>query len=328
MTSESAEAPAKTPPSRRGTWLRWFAKSALAVALLGLLVWSGKLDLARLTAIRPSVSLALLFASIATGMFIPAYRWWYLLTMQQVHVPFGRVLRMTWIGYLAAVILPGAAGGDVAKAWLVTRGQAGNRFRPLATVVVDRVLGLYCVLVLALVPVVILLARGGMTRGAWLTALVPLGGWVAMCVVFAALAWRPTHDLAMRLVPARFRQTVSDSLLLYYSSPRGLWWVLALSLVSNVLMVGAFYFAAHAMDLDVPWTDAFLVGPLAILANAIPLTPGGIGTAEAVSEQAFGALGAAGGAEIMLLVRAAILLTSLPAALFLSTAPSDRPNAG
>ena len=36
-------------------WLRWFAKSALAVALLGLLVWSGKLDLARLTAIRPFV---------------------------------------------------------------------------------------------------------------------------------------------------------------------------------------------------------------------------------------------------------------------------------
>jgi hypothetical protein len=56
----------------------------------------------------------------------------------------------------------------------------------------------------------------------------------------------------------------------------------------------------------------FLVGPFVALANCLPLSPGGIGVAEATSDTLFGSFSVSAGAEMMLLVRTACLIFALP----------------
>jgi uncharacterized membrane protein YbhN (UPF0104 family) len=63
---------------------------------------------------------------------------------------------------------------------------------------------------------------------------------------------------------------------------------------------------------NVPWHTSFLAGPIVTLANCLPITPGGVGLAEAASSESFGGLGSSSGAEMMVLLRICGMLISLP----------------
>jgi uncharacterized membrane protein YbhN (UPF0104 family) len=67
----------------------------------------------------------------------------------------------------------------------------------------------------------------------------------------------------------------------------------------------------------VSWSASLLIGPLVVLANCLPFTPGGIGVAEATSSQLFRGVGSTSGAEMMLAIRLMMALLSLPALLIL-----------
>jgi uncharacterized membrane protein YbhN (UPF0104 family) len=58
-----------------------------------------------------------------------------------------------------------------------------------------------------------------------------------------------------------------------------------------------------------------LAGPLVIVANCLPIAPGGVGVAEAASSQLFGVFGVTAGAEVMVALRLILAVLSLPGAL-------------
>src|SRR5438552_1736540 len=122
-TPDAAEPEAAALPEPRSSawrrWLVWGAKAAVAIGLLTWLVWSGRLDFSRLLWVGPSWSMAALVALTFGSMVLPAWRWQLLLKAQGIHEPFGRILRLTWVGYFSALVLPGAAGGDVAKGYFL-----------------------------------------------------------------------------------------------------------------------------------------------------------------------------------------------------------------
>src|SRR5438105_3399441 len=135
----------RRPAPWRG-WLIWGAKATVAIGLLTWLILSGRLDFMRLVQIGPSWSMAGLVALSFGSMFLPAWRWQLLLKAQGIHEPFGRILRLTWVGYFAALVLPGAAGGDVAKSYFLLRLRPEERVRAVSTVLADRLLGVYSLL--------------------------------------------------------------------------------------------------------------------------------------------------------------------------------------
>lgn len=81
------------------------------------------------------------------------------------------------------------------------------------------------------------------------------------------------------------------------------------------MTIGALAVAGRVLGERVPWDAAFLAGPLIVVANCLPITPGGIGLAEAVSSELFASLGSADGAEMMILTRICIALVALPGVL-------------
>jgi uncharacterized membrane protein YbhN (UPF0104 family) len=98
-----------------------------------------------------------------------------------------------------------------------------------------------------------------------------------------------------------------------------------LSLLSSLMTIASFAVAGGLLGQTVTWDAAFLAGPLVIVANCLPFTPGGIGLAETVSSELFAHLGSAYGAEIMVLTRICGALLSLPGILpiLMSAGPGD-----
>ena len=121
----------------RAGWLA-LLRVAVAVGLIAALAATGRLGLDRLAALPLSDSLGILIAILLGSMLLPVVRWWLLLRVQGVGEPFGRVLRLTWAGYFASLLLPGGAGGDIARAILINRHRAERRARAFSTVLADR----------------------------------------------------------------------------------------------------------------------------------------------------------------------------------------------
>jgi uncharacterized membrane protein YbhN (UPF0104 family) len=78
------------------------------------------------------------------------------------------------------------------------------------------------------------------------------------------------------------------------------------------MTIGTFGIAARLLGERIPWDATFLAGPLIVLSNCLPLTPGGMGVAEAVSSGLFASVGTLCGAEMMIILRLCSTAVSLP----------------
>jgi len=69
------------------------------------------------------------------------------------------------------------------------------------------------------------------------------------------------------------------------------------------------------VDVKINWHSLLLIVPLVIVANSLPIAPGGIGVAETTASLLFAQFGVEKGATVMLIVRIGILLLRLPGGL-------------
>lgn len=298
-------------------------KLAVAVAIVIWLNDSGQLRLSSLVELRLSPALVLLFVLTIFSLGLPVWRWWWLLKIQNLPVAPGTALRLSWLGYFCALFLPGAASGDAVKAYLIVRGRPAGRFRAVSTVVVDRFLGLYSLLFLAAIPLAWHAERGDLSAGAMTLGYTTLMLWLGGTAGLLLICWSPTRRMLLAVFPARWHEVVDDSWALYRANLPGLAGCFAISLVIDVVAVLSFSAAAAAYNQSLPWDAAFLAGPLAVMANGIPLTPGGAGVGEVASLQLFKTLNLDAGADAMLLVRVVSLVVTLPAAVLRWHAPPE-----
>jgi uncharacterized membrane protein YbhN (UPF0104 family) len=301
--------------------LELLAKLVLAAGLLAWLVLSGRLQLGRLAAVPLGGELAALAALVAGALLLPVLRWWWLLRIQGLREPLGSVLRLTWAGYFAALVLPGAAGGDLAKTYLILRRRAQLRARAFSTILADRFLGMHSLLCLGAVSAFWMAGHGETQAAGWAMAVATLLPLAVMTVVLAALLWPATRRILFRILPAAWREAWDESFALYCAGLAGVLGCFGLSLVSSMMTVASLGVAGRLLGEAVPWDAVFLAGPLIVVANCLPITPGGIGLAEAASCELFARLGSAGGAEMMILTRICGALLSLPGILPLLASP-------
>lgn len=97
------------------------------------------------------INLAILACSL--GIFIVAQiiiglRWWLLLRSQSIFIPFFSAVRLHFLGLFYNNCMPGSVGGDLIRAWYVTR-HTDKRFEAALCVFVDRAVGLLSTLIIA-----------------------------------------------------------------------------------------------------------------------------------------------------------------------------------
>ena len=105
-------------------------------------------------------NLAKAFRSINLGVFtlvlvvfilsqmIIGLRWWLLLRSQSIFISFWAAVRLYLLGWFYNNFMPGSLGGDLLRAWYVTK-HTDKKFEAVLSVFVDRVIGLSSTLVIA-----------------------------------------------------------------------------------------------------------------------------------------------------------------------------------
>ena len=295
---------------RRRSPVLFLAKLLVAAGLLIWLFSSGRLEFSSLLKVRHFEYVGFAAGMLLLNMVLLVWRWLWLLRIQRLKVGWLTALEVTWFGYFATIFLPGAAGGDLAKAYAGCRHQPKAKTRAVSTVFMDRAFGLHSMLFVGSLAGMIVLASGCTVRQASIVWFSVLCLAVASVGLFLLL-WRPSSGFALRLLPRRFRKALEDSLGLYQRSKGKLAAIWLYSAFCNLVIISTYVLIATALG-DSPTAAQVLAVPLVIVAMSLAISPGGLGVGEVVGSQLFAEFGLANGGMIVLIVRLGFVIFSIP----------------
>jgi uncharacterized protein (TIRG00374 family) len=238
-------------------------------------------------------ALALAGGLCAIAVLLTFVRWFLLVRAQDLPFTLGAALRLGLVGYYYNTLLPGSVGGDLVKAAGIARAQ-DRRTVAVATVIIDRVVGLW-----ALVWLVVILGSGfwaaGLVVGPGqatcrmiiLTAGAILGASLVTWFLLGLLPSRRADIFAGRLerIP-KIGHSLAEAwraVWMYRVRGHSIWIALALAVVGHVGFVLTLFFAARALwqPSEMPSiAENFLIIPIGMAVQAGIPTPGGVGGGE------------------------------------------------
>lgn len=287
----------------------------LGVALIAALFATGALEPSALAAVARQPPLA---AGAVVVLFltlpVAALRWHLLLRAQRIALAPVATLRLVLGTTFYGTLLPGVVGGDVLRTALTVRAAREHKAAALLSIVLDRALGLAGLL---LVAIGLALAHpSALSRLVGTTVLIVCGA--LLVVTLAARRIAPLARGHGRI--ANVTRDMASALRLWRGAPAALVSGLALSMVIAGLDIAGLLLVARAAGLaGLTGIEQALAGTLALLANSLPLTPGGLGVGEAAYGNAAALLdGPASGAphaSVFLAYRCATILSTVPGAL-------------
>ncbi len=218
------------------------------------------------------------------GITLGAWRWLLVLRSQGLELGIRRTLEISLVAHFFNSFLLGSTGGDVLKAYYAARVTRHLKTEAVTTVFLDRVLGLFAMLVFASVMIVANLPMVtaywrtlalaavilSMTAAAGGVLLVSLRGGVSN-VLPGARKWLqrlPKADLLERGLGACRALGRNPGLLLRS---------FAISIVLTVVCVYQLQTLAWGYGHDAPLRPMLLFVPAVICISALPVTPSGLG---------------------------------------------------
>jgi uncharacterized protein (TIRG00374 family) len=287
------------------SWLLRVGSVALAAWLLHLTISRTDADLRgalRGAALWPLLAaLALLGATHAIG----AWRWLYLLRVQNIHLSYFLGLRLTIIGHFFCSVVPGGAGGDLLKMGYVLKYSGGREIEAVLSIIVDRILGLAGLILIGNAASVYMLVYHhelifaqpilAITIAIIAAAAFALLALYALLLLRAPLLrWRPCAALAnwaAQRLPAAILDIIGklvSGLELYRQRPDALLHALGLSVIVHFILAAALYCIGRACsEAQMGFIHYLLSTQIGNVAALIPLTPGGIGMRDAVTAALF-----------------------------------------
>ena len=236
--------------------------------------------------------LALVLGLVAIDRSVMILRWVLLLRASGIAITTGDAARLFLISSFVGSFLPAGVGGDAARAYGLARGftkpQAPSpRSQPsgdtppvpaseaLASVAVDRLLGVFSIVLMSMVGVL----AWAPAREDWRIAAAILALTLACSAVFWASGWlrwaipdaHHGHWLSRRVL------RLSDAVGRYRGRSGVLAHVMAWSIVVQLLRITQAYFLGVALGLTVPYSYYLLFMPLGLLILLLPISISGFG---------------------------------------------------
>lgn len=312
--------PAPTPPRGRSIGFA-ILRLAVGLALLAVLATTGALDWGALSGLLHrwyfTVGTVLLALS---GITLTAWRLCVLLRPRGFRMGIGDSMRLTLIGVFFNAAMPGASGGDLVRIYYAAKGNEGRRAEIVTVLLLDRFVGLVALLMypVVLAPLYLsLLANNPSLRLVVLTAAGAVAGLAVATWLFFLRGRGGVLPRFLQKMPGRaLVERAISTLRLYGTDRRPLWTALALSLCAHGLGVTGFVLLARAVVSPTFEWALFVIVPLGLVVNTLPLTPGGLGVGEAAFAVLFGMAGLQGGPEVLISWRLVTILVGLSGLIF------------
>jgi hypothetical protein len=224
-----------------------------------------------------------------------AYRWLVLLRPLPAvtRPPFRDVMRVFFVSTFVGTFLPASVGGDAVRAYALAQLNVPAA-DSVASVLMDRVLGVLSLLLMALVGLLIVrsLAANPVIQ-------LSLVATTVVCAATALLVFSESADRAARRLMAilpwqrlrRVGHALLESIQRYAAHHGALANVLAGSIGVQVLRVVQAYFLGRSLGIDSSLALYFGFIPLILLVMLLPVTVNGIGTSQAAFVWFFGQAG-------------------------------------
>jgi glycosyltransferase 2 family protein len=218
-------------------------------------------------------------------------RWHQLVRAQGMVFSVRDALRLGFIGNIFNLVIPGAVGGDVIKAGFLCRMQPDKKPQAVASMVLDRILGLLGLFLLASIAGAIYF-RSGDQQVRLLIGLIwcaLAAGLLGLTVIFSPGLYRPLNKLVSGRgkLEAIVRELEAIGLAYRQNLARVIG-MLGVSTCVHGLYVLAFYSASLAIFDKMPTlAEHYLMVPLALFTTAVPLPFGALGLADGISGKLF-----------------------------------------
>ncbi|WP_373653099.1 lysylphosphatidylglycerol synthase transmembrane domain-containing protein [Schlesneria sp. DSM 10557] len=265
--------------------LKWL----LAIGLLSALLWFSRDNLAQLRSRRILWGVFLMALAIRFASLMATFSRWRLL-VRGIDLPLSlrETFRLGMLGEACNLMGPGAVGGDLVKAALLAKDHPRRIASVMATVFLDRVLGMWALFVLGAVAS---LSPAGTKPGpelqwaVWVLWGGSIAGLIGIGLMFvpAFTHSRLMHWLTTWKFVGRIVKELMDSIALYQGKPQIVIGAALLGLLGHFGFLTSFFFCAQAIHSGqtYPGYIDHVVGlPLPeALSAAIP-SPGGVGALE------------------------------------------------
>jgi glycosyltransferase 2 family protein len=286
--------PLPLPPGarRRTNWVGW----ALAgFVLVSCFLFVNVHDLAReLRRLDPAEILVLVLISSADRLLM-GYKWALLLRIVGVDLPMPRVIRYFYQGSFTGLFLPSHIGGDILRAWWVSR-DSGVRHPVYASLVVERLLGFASAISWAIAGAAVFLSYLRPQHTVlWLLAGVL--GLVLANGAFAALVFPGVHAFVLRRLEGRRSRLVRimhdfyAAFASFAAEPRQLALNWLLCLVEQGLQMFLYFGIAVSIDAQVTLVPFLAATAVFTLVLRLPIAPDGWGVGELSAIGIYGLVG-------------------------------------
>ena len=218
--------------------------------------------------------LALVLGLVAIDRMVMILRWILLLRSGGIAITTGDAARLFLVSSFVGSFLPAGVGADAARAYGLSR-ETTSGSEALASVAVDRILGVFSIVVMSMVGVL----AWAPARNDWRIAAAILALTLACSAVFWASDWLrwaipgAHHDHAI----ARRVLRLSDAVSRYRGRSGVLAHVMAWSLFVQLLRITQAYFLGVGLGITVPYSYYLLFMPLGLLILLLPISISGFG---------------------------------------------------
>ena len=218
---------------------------------------------------------------------VVAWRWERVVAAIDRALPPWRLLKTTIITLFFNQVLPSTVGGDGMRIWFL-RGMGRTIGVDIRSVVIDRLIGFFGLLLLGFGGSLYLMARIEEPGPVWVVALVSLGGLVLIALapsLVSTLTWLPFDRIRQAL------ETLAREVnLLARDRPR-LARLVGASILGQLALATAVFCLARDLEVPLDLLGAVAVVPGVMVASSIPISIAGWGVREAAMIVGLGLLG-------------------------------------
>ncbi|MFQ6114504.1 MAG: flippase-like domain-containing protein, partial [bacterium] len=266
-------------------WLIMGFKILVSASLIYYLL--SKTNLTAIWESAKSADMALIIASFllhGIGYFSSAYRWRILLQAQGWDVSVGYLVRSYAVAMFFNNLLPTTIGGDAYRAYDTAKCNI-PKLKALAVVVVERFLGLFALVIFAVLALALATELTIQIKNLWVWSLLTLAAMLAMIwLIFfhsGKVPWlRKILDLpGMSLVNKQVMK-ITESFTPFRGKTKALTWSMVLSLILQLNVIFHYYLISEALGLSIPFVKFLVIIPLALFVQMIPISINGIGIRE------------------------------------------------
>lgn len=279
-----------------------FLKYAVGFGLLGFVIytnWEAKGSspgIRNLIQQRPNFDLlALIVILTAITVSCQITRWYLLARALDLPFQLRDAFRLGMVGYYYNIVLPGAIGGDFLKAYFMYREHPERRAAAVATVLVDRILGLFGLLLFAAIfgGGFWLMGDPRIVGNAYLEKIIAVSAALvgATIVGWAILGFISPERSTIIEQHIRTWKWIGPTLAdlwgaaaMYRHRPKLLYLTIPITAFAQTVMIVYLHLAVRVFPADGvgSFAEHCILGPIGFIAQAFFPAPGGVGGAEAI----------------------------------------------